>query len=704
MPLSCAWRQALAAVLVGLVLVWSGAAATRAADIPSLQSAVTDQTGVLAGREAAIQDALQQLFESSGIQLYVLFVPTTGDMSIGDYAAAVGDQDLGSRDALLVVALQDHTDNVSVGSGLSDRVSQTSLDRLRTSVLEPGLASGDYAGAVLSTVKSLQDVFGAPEPAVTPPPSQPAQPAQSSGDALIFLVILVALIAVVVGAAWLVGRIRALRAERQAAFEEAKTQEQLGRQANKLLIKTDDDLRDAEQELGFAEAEFGSDQAKPLHLALDGAHEELKAAFAIGQKLDDSEPETPEQRRAMIQEIIDHCTKAEQVVAQQSAELAHLRDLERNAGDVLGRLDGDLATAQAQLGDTTAAQVRLAHFADASTASVAGNVDKARDKIALAQERLAGGHKALADGQKSAAALAANEAQTALADATTLLTAVGNMADSLEQTATKLDTELKEAASDVEAAQAAVKPGGQPTPPQALADAQSALSDAQAKAAGDRPDVLAAFQSATQAHTLADKILADVREEAAKRQRAYQGAQAAIAAADTGVSRVRDYISGNRRSQDIGRAARNRLAEAERHLAQAKAVLEQDSANALSEANTAGQLANEAYALAQQTPPSYDPIDPNRYRPDTGFGSLLAGAILGSILTGGGRRGGWGGGYRGGRGAPTRGPSGWGGPSGGFGGGRASSGGFGGGFGSGGFGGGHGGGGFGGGRSSGGHW
>ena len=45
---------------------------------------------------------------------------------------------------------------------------------------------------------------------------------------LLFLAILVGFIVVVVGGAWLIGRIRAVRAERQAAFEEAKTQEQIG--------------------------------------------------------------------------------------------------------------------------------------------------------------------------------------------------------------------------------------------------------------------------------------------------------------------------------------------------------------------------------------------------------------------------------------------------------------------------------------------
>ncbi len=392
--LSCAWRQVAATLLVGLALLLAGAGAVRAVDIPSLQSAVTDQTGALSGQEPQIQDALQQLFTRTGVQVYVLFVPTTGGMDIGAYAAAVGEQSLGPDDALLTVALQERADNITTGVNLRSRVSQSSLDQVRTNVLEPGLASGDYGGAVISTVNALGNVFppltppsvaptAAPTPTATPPPGEPAQ--GSSGTAA-FLILLIIAIVIVVGAAWLIARMRQLRSDRQAAFEEAKTQEQLGRQANKTLIKTDDDLRDAEQQLGFAETEFGSERAKPLRDSLAGARDELNAAFTIGQKLDDDEPETPDQRRQMIQDIITGCQKAEAVIAAQTAELGRLRDLERNAADVLTRLDGDLASAQEQLTTAAADKQRLTKYADASTASVAGNLDKARDKLALAQD------------------------------------------------------------------------------------------------------------------------------------------------------------------------------------------------------------------------------------------------------------------------------------------------------------------------------
>jgi hypothetical protein len=168
--------------------------------------------------------------------------------------------------------------------------------------------------------------------------------------------------------------------------------------------------------------------------------------------------------------------------------------------------------------------------------------------------------------------------------------------------------------------------------------------------------------------------------------------------------RARDYIDAYRRSRDIGRMARNRLAEAESHLQQGTAILDHDPSVALDHARQAASLADEAYSLAQHNDPDYAPVDFGNYRSGTDLGSLVIGAILGGIMNGGG-------GSRGGGGwsAPSR-PSGRGGGwSGGGWSGRSSSGGFGGGFGSGGFGrggfgGGRSGGGFGGGRSSSGRW
>jgi hypothetical protein len=220
--------------------------------------------------------------------------------------------------------------------------------------------------------------------------------------------------------------------------------------------------------------------------------------------------------------------------------------------------------------------------------------------------------------------------------------------------------------------------------------------------------VMNAFRRATEANNLADKVLAGAREEKVAAQRAQQAAVSAIAAAEASLTRADDYISGYRRSQSIGRMARNRLVTARGHLDQARSLLGTDVVRALAEAQQADSLADEAYALAQDEDPGYDQPDTVTYRPDDDWGSLILGAILGNMFGGGGGSGrssgsrGSGGGFNwpSGNDSPSFPGSGGGGWSGG-----SSSGSFGsGGFGSGGFGGGRSGGGFGGGRSSSGGW
>ncbi len=301
------------------------AAPVAAQSIPNLDSAVTDQTGLLQSDRALIDQSLQTLFDKTGVQLYVLFVPTTGDIPISDYARQAGSH-LGPRDALLVVAVDDRTDNLSTGSGLSSSVSQVELDAIRSNVLEPLLASRDYGEAVIATASGLTSVFAgeAPRPTTAPTARPTSAPGAQPGGGIDLgapVLLILGTIFVVVGGLIIFGRAVRLRRERIAAFNEAKAQEELGREANCNLIAADDSLRDASQEAGVVESEFGQSEAAPLREALGRAKAELDAAFAIAQQLDDSVPEPAEQRRKMIEEIVDRTARAQQLVDAQSARI-----------------------------------------------------------------------------------------------------------------------------------------------------------------------------------------------------------------------------------------------------------------------------------------------------------------------------------------------------------------------------------------------
>jgi len=479
-------------------------------------------------------------------------------------------------------------------------------------------------------------------------------------------------------------------------YRERAAQEALGRQANSLLIETDDAMRAAEQELGFAEAQFGEAQAQPFKAALDAARQELAAAFSLSQKLDDETPETPEQRRQMLQEIIDRCTKAKAIVAEQQASIDQLRELEKNVEQVLTQTGADADAVEARVAACADAMTRLGRYAPASWQPVAGNREAATRKLAAARAALSAGLAAVTAGKRDEAAVAARTAQSAVVEAGRLLDGLDQTAQSLDDMAGKLPALLQHVQADVSQAQAAIAAGTSPDSKPAVDRAAAALVQASALAAVGAPDVMAAYRQATDASSAIDQTLTGIRDTQAAQQRAVAAANAAIQTAESSIAQASSVVDGYARIPSVSRRARTRLAQAQSWLDRANQLLASDPAGATQAAQNADQLADQA-AQDVQVNVGDDTARPGGWgtAPPSQGGSaapFLLGAILGGIFGGGGSGGGG-----------SSGGGGWSGGGGGFGG--FGSGGFGGGSGGGGnFGGGGHGGGFGGGRGGGGSW
>lgn len=704
------------AALFAVALVLFAALPVQADHVPVLSGAVVDETGELADGLERITAAQESLFDTTGVQLYALFLDTTEPLEVDEFTIDVGSENqLGARDALLVVALDDRADWLELGPGLSSEVSQIEVDAIIVAV-EAELGAGDFPESVVVAAQGLEEAItpiagpATPAPAATPgaaatitpgPVPGPDTGSGSGGGGLPVLPILLVLIVGGVGW-WLFSRMKRERSDRQAAFQEASEQERLGREANAMLIKTDDALRDAEQELGFVEAQFGAGQSAALAESLASAREELHQAFAIGQALDDAEPETAEQRRQMIQEIIERTTRAQAAVDAQGKAIKGLRDLEKNLPAVLASLPANIEAAEGRLVAGRGALTALDRYAAPSWQAVAGNVDAAAERLTSAKKHLADAQTADSAGDRAQAAVETRAAQERLSEAVGLLDVIDKTSASLADMATKLQAEVQAVSADLAQARAAVDGGTAPERASALAQAEAALAEVQRAAASDRPDVTALTRQVAAIDGTADQLLVGLREEQQHRQRAAQSVDYAISSAENSIAQAEDYISGYRRHQSFGRRARNRLDDAQRYLDQARTLRPTDLTQAAQYARTADALADEALALAQQDASGGGGgfAEPAPSGPNINVGSILAGVVLGQVLGGGSRRSGGGGIFGGGGGIL------------GGGGGRRSGGGFGGfggGFGSGGFGGGSrsggfGGGGFGGGRGGGGKW
>jgi uncharacterized membrane protein YgcG len=757
-------RSLLKVVLAGLLLLAIAVPAHAIDQLLDLESEVTDQAGVLSpAEEQDVADALGQLRDDTGIQLFVAYIDTTGVEDVTAWTEnTAAASDLGVNDALIVVAIDDRTYAMWASDSLQDDITQDEQDAILGEALEPALVDGDFPGAMIAAAEATGEAYGgsgavpseAPAATPTPQPGTVTPPSEgSSGGGLNITGILAVLL--VIGGVLLVGRW--LLTRRTTTKTQKAGLDQLNAEANRALLATDEALKDAANDVEFAAAQWGDQEVVPYRDAIKQADAELRASFGIRQKLDDAWPETPPERDRLLREIIERCTRAQGLLDAQEAKFDALQDLQAAAPAQLAALPTaiDALRDRNRAADATVARLQ-ATYAPSAIGSVDGNVAEAGKAFDSAAAEAQRGQEVVKT-KPSEGVVALRRAQEAIARGTQLVEAVERLGTGLDDAARRLPAELDAAARDVASARDAVARLGQapPLPPVAgapapsIADPGAALRDAEAaldaarRAAAARPlDPLAALQQAVAANQAADAIVAQAADAQSRVARRRQAAETAIATAQGHVTRAVDFITTRRHG--VGETARTRAAEAEMRLEEARAQLATNPDTAAASANRALALADEAYRLAsgefQQWNPGGGPVAGPYAGPYAGggpsgaglpggpprapggtsgggdvFGAVLGG-ILGGILSGGG--GGWTGGGSGWGGSPWGGSGGSGGiGTGGFGlpgprrggggGGRSRGGGFsfpssgGGGFGGGGFGGGGGGG---GGRVRGGRW
>jgi uncharacterized membrane protein YgcG len=687
---------ALTALLLVAVAALGAAPPVIAQSVPKLAAQVTDDAGALSGGRGDLDAALTRL-QDAGVQLWVAFVHTTGSDTPGDFAKATFEQNgLGGNDMLLVVAVDDHR-YAWWEQGAVSSLSSSTIDADASRTLEPRFRAGDYAGGVADFADAIRTDLasgGKPGGDGSGGTSGDGSGIGSAVSDAVSRVVALALLAIGIVALLLVGIVvfRRWRNVRLTAEERDRRTGELARRANAGLIAADDAVREATQDLGFAEAQFEDADVAPLRGAIAAAKTELSAAFAVRQKLDDEIPEDPPTREAMLGEIVDRTDRAVAGLDAERKRIQGLREAEQQAPRILDELPARVAALEARLPAAEATLTRLRAFAAGSLAAVAGNAVEARKRLADSTAEVERGRAALAASPPDthAAGRSVRRVTGAIAEAGALLDAIDRTAAALDDARGRVDREIADAAADLEKARAAAGSSPEPAVRDHLTEAATLLDRARAAATAPQPDVLAAVQAAQGANTAADRILAGIREVEAQRTREAAALRASLQTAETLVAQASDYITTRR--SGVGREARTRLAEAERHLESARALAATDAAGAKSEADTAARMANEAYDLARS---DFDGGD-GRGGGGSDLGKLiLGGIILGNVLGGGRHGGGWGGtpwGMPGGGGG--WGGGGWGG--GGFGGGRGGGGGWG--------GGGFGGGGGGGGRGGGGGW
>jgi uncharacterized membrane protein YgcG len=653
-----AWFVRGAAAAIGLLWLATPGLA-HAEDPVELESGqITDRVDALGDRRGEVEDALDRLNTDHRLQLFVVYVDSFSGMDAQEWADETANRNgLGLNDALLTVATGDRRYAYSVDEDYP--LTDAQLAEVATIAIEPPLQQNDWAGAAIGAAEGYRAVLAGEE--VRTPDITPGEANPSAGGGFPWgPVAAVAAVGAIGAGGYAYVRSRRSRMSVPGAGVDAGQMplDQLDLRASRLLVETDDSIKTSEQELGFATAQFGEEAAAPFAAALDEAKAQLNASFMLRQQLDDSEPEDDATKRTMLTEIVSRCEEANARLDAEAEAFDRLRELEKNAPQVIAEVEQKTVDIEARLGRATGTLHGLARrYAESALAPIATNPDQVRERLAFVRTSVAAARQDLESGDTAGAAVSVQAAGEAAGQAGQLLEAVDRLAAGLDEASSSVQGRIAETTQDLAEAKALLASGQQAGDLSGhVAAAEAAVVSVQQEIAAGRYDPLAAVRRIEEAGGRLDQALEGVRDQQEKIQRARASLEQALLAARSEVSATQDFITTRRGG--IGSEARTRLAEAQRHLDQAMALAQTDPVSALAAAQQADALAEQAGQLARADVGAFAGGGAGG---GGGFGGLgggggggLGGAILGGILIdsifgGGGRgSGGFGGGGFGG--------------------------------------------------------
>ncbi|MGP4014124.1 hypothetical protein ACTWQO_47840, partial [Streptomyces sp. 4N124] len=211
---------------------------------------------------------------------------------------------------------------------------------------------------------------------------------------------------------------------------------ELDERARALLVEADDCVRTSREELGFAQALFGTAAVAPFARAVRDAEGELSAAFRMRQQYDDGVPADGASRRHALAGIVGRCQEAGRRLDAEAAGFDQLRGLEQGVGEALEIAETRFRELAAR---TAAVQATLAdlgkRYAPSATAAVTGHVEQAKDRLVFATSRLNEAHQAADAGETDRAARHLRAAESAITQATVFLDTIDHLAQALAEAA-----------------------------------------------------------------------------------------------------------------------------------------------------------------------------------------------------------------------------------------------------------------------------
>jgi uncharacterized membrane protein YgcG/BMFP domain-containing protein YqiC len=632
----------LAVLTVGVVL------APIAAGQPPfrLPGYVNDGANALTGSQSSdVAQAVDKLYNDRHIRLWVVYTDTfSGQDALSWTEQTRRLSDIGGQDAILAVATVDRGYAFLPPTSAAGGVDVTAL---RVNDVEPKLRQSDWAGAAIAAANGL-------DPTTTSAPSS-----KDAGTSWFGFLAAFAVFALAILVLWLWTR-RRRRKRREAEFAAARRVDPadpnalaavgidaLDELSKSIVVDVDNAVRTSDNELGLAVEEFGPADTAAFSRAVAGAKTTLAQAFNVRQILDDAVPETPQQRRDLLTRVVVAAAKADRELDAQREAFNQLRDLVINAPTRLDALTQQMVEVTARIAPSEQALASLhKQFSDSALASVAGNVETAKHRLAFADQNITNARTLVARPAGSQTGLidSIHAAESALGQARTLVDAIDSAGTDINRAVATLPAGIADIQQGINQAGTLLAQGNT-----AHADQLGAARDVAVKAVADAQstgaaDPLGAFTKLTHADAELDRLLASIAEEHQATERLSRAFDQALFTAQSRVRGVSDYIDTRRGS--IGPQARTRLSEAVRQLQAARDTKSVNLNEALTHANGASMLAAQAQEMANADVLAAQRTYTGRYGSTSGsnMGAVIGGIVVGNILSGalrGGLGGGW---------------------------------------------------------------
>lgn len=314
-------RSLILTAALAVLLVPFGAQAATAAEPESLDGqTVVDTTGLL-DDVAAVETEVRNASAEGPDNVYVMIIDSFEGADSITFANTVAQESGVAFNSIIAVVATDDDGRYGVAVGSDVENSDSTIQSAVEDDLVPGILSGN-SGQAGDAIVAFADRLA----------TAPGESAQQGGmTILIALIVIIVIVIVIV----IVVKVRKRNRARKAQQALEAELEELKKRADIALVHLDETVRQSDQELQFALAQFGQEPVAKFQEALNRAKKGTQEAFTLQQQLDDAFPDTEQEQRDWNARILEIAETSQAELGEHADDFERLRDLEKNAPQVI---------------------------------------------------------------------------------------------------------------------------------------------------------------------------------------------------------------------------------------------------------------------------------------------------------------------------------------------------------------------------------